>query len=104
MPKSSDDSSIIRKLSDDSSTANTKVTEDVEAIGHLEELRSEAVILSMILATASDNFGVAPFREPPAEHLVGKGTFITDGTDWARSRGVLKPCFARSQLADLARM
>ena len=58
-------------------------------------------ILSTVFATASDNFGVAPIREPPAKRLVGRGIFTTDGTEWAHSRGLIRPCFARAQVADL---
>ena len=58
-------------------------------------------ILSTVFATASDNFGVALIREPPAKRLVGRGVFTTDGTEWAHSRGLIRPCFARAQVTDL---
>ena len=62
---------------------------------------TEPKILSTVLAKASDNFGVGPIRAPPADPLIGRGIFTTDGADWARSRGLIKPCFARAQVADL---
>ena len=61
----------------------------------------EPKILSTVFATASDNFGVAPIRGPPSGPLVGRGIFTTDGTEWNHSRGLIRPCFARTQVADL---
>ena len=61
----------------------------------------EPRILSTVLAAASGNFGVGPIRAPPAEPLIGRGVFTTDGAYWARSRALVKPCFARAQVADL---
>ncbi len=61
----------------------------------------EPKVLSAVFATASDNFGVAPIREPPAKPLVGRGIFTTDGPEWAHSRGLIRPCFSRAQVADL---
>lgn len=62
----------------------------------------EPKILSEVFATKSDNFGVTLIRDPPAKPLVGKGIFTTDGAEWVRSRGLIRPCFARAQVADLA--
>ncbi len=62
---------------------------------------TEPKILSAVLATASDNFGVGPIRAPPADPFIGRGVFTTDGADWAHSRGLIKPCFTRAQITDL---
>lgn len=62
----------------------------------------EPKILSEVFATKSDHFGVAPIRDPPAKPLVGRGIFTTDGAEWIRSRALVRPCFARVQVADLA--
>ena len=61
----------------------------------------EPKILSTVLATASDNFGVGPIRAPPADPFVGRGVFTTDGASWAHSRGLIRPSFARAQVTDL---
>ena len=58
-------------------------------------------VVSTVFSSAADRFGAAPIRLPPAECLVGKGIFTTDGTEWACSRELIKPCFARARVTDL---
>ncbi|KAI6360444.1 hypothetical protein MCOR25_006729 [Pyricularia grisea] len=40
-------------------------------------------------------------RSAPAGHFMGKGIFLADGEKWQRSRALVRPNFARDQVADL---
>ncbi|TDZ40128.1 Cytochrome P450 monooxygenase fsdH [Colletotrichum trifolii] len=57
-----------------------------------------------IRAVISQNFqdyALAPFRQPALKHFLGDGIFTTDGAKWQSSRALLRPNFARDQIADL---
>lgn len=41
-------------------------------------------------------------RGPIMGPLLGRGIFVTDGTEWAHSRAVLRPNFVKDQVADLS--
>lgn len=62
----------------------------------------ETTNIQVILAQCFDRFGVEPMRLHIGEPFIGKGVFSTDGVYWRYSRGLIKPVFARAQVADLA--
>ena len=53
-----------------------------------------------ILATQFKDFGFGSNRDE-LKPLLGEGIFSTDGEQWHRSREMLRPAFAKSQIADL---
>ncbi|KAK2036264.1 cytochrome P450 [Colletotrichum somersetense] len=54
-----------------------------------------------ILNTHFNDYAIAPFRQPALRHLLGDGIFVVDGEKWQSSRALLRPNFARDQVADL---
>ncbi|KDN71804.1 putative cytochrome P450 [Colletotrichum sublineola] len=54
-----------------------------------------------ILSTHFNDYAIAPFRQPALGHLLGDGIFVVDGEKWQSSRALLRPNFARDQVADL---
>ncbi|KAF2005089.1 N-alkane-inducible cytochrome P450 [Amniculicola lignicola CBS 123094] len=58
-------------------------------------------ILKTVLATKFDTYSIGEERIKMLTPLVGKGIFTTDGAPWKHSRGLLRPCFERSQVADV---
>ncbi|KAK8257876.1 cytochrome P450 [Phyllosticta capitalensis] len=65
-------------------------------------ITNEPANLQAVLATRFKDFALGPFREPAMGHFLGKGIFTTDGAHWAASRAMIRPNFARDQVADLA--
>ena len=61
----------------------------------------EAANIQVVLAQCFDRFGVEPMRLHIGEPFIGKGVFSTDGAYWQYSRELIKPIFARAQVADL---
>ena len=59
--------------------------------------------IQAILATNSDDWGVAGLRRDAMYPFLGDGIFTTDGEIWHQSRAMLKPIFARSLISDLKR-
>ena len=57
--------------------------------------------LQSVLATDFTSWGVQPLRLFAFEPFVGKGIMCSDGRFWEHSRALIKPTFARSQIADL---
>lgn len=57
--------------------------------------------LQAIFSTDFLSWGVEPMRLFAFEPFVGKGIMCTDGASWESSRALLKPTFARTQIADL---
>lgn len=57
--------------------------------------------LQAIFSTEFASWGVQPMRLFAFEPFVGKGIMCTDGEAWKNSRNLIKPTFARSQIADL---
>lgn len=55
-----------------------------------------------VLALKMESFGVAPMRQAATEPFLGRGIFTSDGNEWARARAMIKPMFARSQIADFS--
>ena len=54
-----------------------------------------------ILATNFHDYYFGPLREP-LKPFLGAGIFVSDGPAWQHSRNLLRPVFARAQLADLS--
>lgn len=57
--------------------------------------------LQSVFATDFSSWGVEPMRLFGFEPFVGKGIMCTDGAFWEHSRALIKPTFARAQIADL---
>ncbi|KAL4881318.1 cytochrome P450, partial [Aspergillus karnatakaensis] len=71
------------------------------------ELARNAIItiepenIKTILSLRFKDYGIS-FRLAPFKPLLGKGIFDTDGEHWAASRALIRPSFAREQVADLS--
>ena len=65
---------------------------------HTMEVSNIQAVLSQLF----DRFGVAPLRLNTGSPFIGKGVFTTDGADWQHSRELIKPIFARAQIADFS--
>ena len=57
--------------------------------------------LQTVFSTDFSSWGVQPMRLYGFEPFVGKGIMCTDGALWEHSRALIKPTFARAQIADL---
>ena len=57
--------------------------------------------LQAIFATDFTSWGVQPMRLFAFKPFVGEGIMCADGTFWEQSRALIKPTFARAQIADL---
>ncbi|OAA55657.1 cytochrome P450 monooxygenase CYP584Q1 [Cordyceps fumosorosea ARSEF 2679] len=54
-----------------------------------------------LLSTRAQDYSIAG-RRAFLGRFLGRGIFVADGEDWARSRARLRPSFAREHVADLA--
>ncbi|KAL4907930.1 hypothetical protein BDW74DRAFT_113814 [Aspergillus multicolor] len=72
----------------------------------LQELQRSAILtiepenVKTILSLKFRDYGIS-HRLEPFKPLLGKGIFDTDGEHWASSRALIRPSFARDQVADL---
>ena len=57
--------------------------------------------LQAILATQFRDFELGPYRRGLMRPLLGNGIFAADGHQWERARAMMRPQFARDQVADL---
>lgn len=57
--------------------------------------------LQAVLATDFASWGIEPLRLFAFEPFVGKGIMCCDGNFWEHSRALIKPTFAKTQIADL---
>ncbi|KAL8960511.1 MAG: hypothetical protein Q9183_005453, partial [Haloplaca sp. 2 TL-2023] len=57
--------------------------------------------LQSVFSTNFSAWGVEPMRLFAFEPFVGKGIMCSDGASWEHSRALIKPTFARTQIADL---
>lgn len=57
--------------------------------------------IKSILATDFKSYSVGEERKKSLKPILGEGIFTTDGAAWQQSRGLLRPCFARSQIGDV---
>ena len=65
-------------------------------------LTAEPANLQAILATKHADFDIGPIRRNAFAPLLGEGTFTVDGHKWKHIRGLIRPAFARHQVADLS--
>ncbi|KAL1621717.1 hypothetical protein SLS56_009059 [Neofusicoccum ribis] len=70
-------------------------------LGSPSIITMEPANIKAILATRFKDFAIAPFRQPALHGFLGDGIFTTDGGHWAASRAMIRPNFARDQVADL---
>ena len=57
--------------------------------------------IQTVLALAFDNFGVVPVKQKvTGGSFMAQGIFTADGAIWARSRALIRPTFARPQVAN----
>lgn len=69
---------------------------------HLDALFTiEAENVQTILATKFKDYELTSRRKRAFHPLLGWGIFSTDGADWKHSRELIRPNFARDQVADL---
>ena len=58
--------------------------------------------IKAMLATNFGAWSIGQERIKQMSAYVGKGIFTTDGAAWKHSREMLRPCFERSQVADIS--
>jgi cytochrome P450 len=58
--------------------------------------------LKTALSTNFNRWSVGKDRIDMLVSIVGKGVFSTEGAEWKHSREMLRPCFERSQVADVS--
>ena len=61
----------------------------------------DAENIKTILATKFKDYELPSQRKSAFHPLLGHGIFTNDGTDWKHSRELIRPNFARDQVADL---
>lgn len=61
----------------------------------------EPAQIKAILATKFANFGHGPQWQRLWQPFLGNGIFTTDGEDWHRSRGLIRPMFVKDRLRNL---
>ncbi|TLS29736.1 hypothetical protein PpBr36_00624 [Pyricularia pennisetigena] len=71
-----------------------------KVMGHRLFFTCEPDNLKAVLQGQFDHFD-NELRSVPAGHFMGKGIFLADGEKWQRSRALVRPNFARDQVADL---
>jgi cytochrome P450 len=57
-----------------------------------------------VLVTNFDDFDLGELRRETTVRLLGHGIFNADGVHWARHRALIRPSFAKKQIADLSMM
>ncbi|KAH8899807.1 cytochrome P450 [Thozetella sp. PMI_491] len=60
--------------------------------------------LKSMLSTNSANFCMAATRKAAMRPLFGDGIFLSDGSQWAHARALIRPSFSRSNMQPLLRM
>ncbi|KAE8381353.1 cytochrome P450 [Aspergillus bertholletiae] len=70
-------------------------------LGNWHHVTVDPKNVQAMLATQFKDFELGPPRRNLFGPVIGKGIFTTDGTDWQHSRSLLRPQFARGQVADL---
>ncbi|KAF2707357.1 cytochrome P450 52A12 [Pleomassaria siparia CBS 279.74] len=70
-------------------------------LGSTAIFTTEPKNIQTILAIKFKEFGLGESRNSNFFPLLGKGIFSTDGKQWEHSRALLRPQFARDQVADI---
>lgn len=76
-------------------------TFQVTTFGQAKIFTIEPQNLQSVLSTNFSSWGVEPMRLFAFEPFVGKGIMCSDGAFWEHSRALIKPTFARAQIAGL---
>jgi hypothetical protein len=74
----------------------------VPAIGGSLHLTDEPDNIKCILSTSFNDWGIGKERIKHMSAYVGTGIFTAEGAAWKHSRDMLRPCFERSQVADIS--
>ncbi|PSN61127.1 cytochrome P450 [Corynespora cassiicola Philippines] len=85
-----------RSLSDSPHTQVFKI------LGQHVFLTDDPENIKSILATKFDSWSLGRGRITQMSAYLGKGIFTTEGAAWKHSRDMLRPCFERSQVADVS--
>ena len=64
-------------------------------------ITSEPEVIKAILATQFKDFELGPLRKGSFSPIFANGIFSDDGARWEHSRALIRPQFAREQIADL---
>ena len=75
-------------------------TAEFNFLRYITIFTTEADNIKAVLSTNFKSFGL-PDRPKELDLLLGDGIFTSEGQAWHQSRELLRPCFARSQVADL---
>ncbi|WQF90230.1 Putative cytochrome P450 [Colletotrichum destructivum] len=70
-------------------------------LGTKQIMTIDPLNIQAILATQFHDFEIGPIRRDNFAPLLGGGIFTADGKFWEHSRALLRPQFARAQVADL---
>ena len=76
-------------------------TYSITAIFEEMVFTADSLNIQAILATQFNDFNLGDLRRNNFFPLLGNGIFTEDGKAWERSRAMLRPHFARSQISDL---
>ncbi|TVY12831.1 Cytochrome P450 monooxygenase fsdH [Lachnellula arida] len=76
-------------------------THEVRALGGTSIWTVEPENIKAVLTTKFKDFSLGN-RPAVMGPLLGRGVFVTDGEEWSHSRALLRPNFAKEQVADLS--
>ncbi len=76
-------------------------THQFRTLGETGYGTSDPKNIQALLATQFHDFELGPLRKGSTGTLLGSGIFTQDGAEWAHSRALLRPQFARDQISDL---
>ncbi|KAI9779970.1 MAG: hypothetical protein M1835_004604 [Candelina submexicana] len=76
-------------------------THQFTILGSTAYSTSDPKNIQAVLATQFQDFNLGPLRSGATGNLLGSGIFTQDGAEWAHSRAMLRPQFARDQVSNL---
>ncbi|KAF2866083.1 cytochrome P450 alkane hydroxylase-like protein [Massariosphaeria phaeospora] len=88
----------------DSLTTNNVTTVHDWVFGTTCFITSDPENVKTILATNFASWSIGKGRIDAMTSYLGSGVFTTEGAAWKHSRAMLRPCFERSQVADVSLM
>ncbi|KAH8592233.1 cytochrome P450 alkane hydroxylase-like protein [Bisporella sp. PMI_857] len=77
------------------------ITYTYSMLGATNYFTADEKNIQAVLATQFDDFDLGPIRRKVFAPLIGNGIFTADGKEWAHSRAMMRPQFARDQVSDL---